>query len=125
MFGPTVPEHSMILLLGMIFSVIAPLVLAAAFMFFCVALLVESYNWVWVFRRPYEGGGRLWKQVGVHYRGGGGQGMFVCTHTRMCFRGVQGIPCVKYVSAGLLWYPFQPSCIRLPALPLVYLNPEP
>jgi hypothetical protein len=29
-----------------------------------MAIVVETYNWVWVFRRPYEGGGRLWKQVG-------------------------------------------------------------
>ena len=28
-----------------------------------MALVVESYNWGWVFRRPYEGGGELWKQV--------------------------------------------------------------
>jgi hypothetical protein len=66
MFGPTVPEHSIILLLGLVFSVIAPLVLVAALIFFCMALLVESYNWVWVFRRPYEGGGRLWKALFRH-----------------------------------------------------------
>lgn len=46
MFGPTVPEHSIILLLGLVFSVIAPLVLVSALIFFCMALLVESYNWV-------------------------------------------------------------------------------
>jgi hypothetical protein len=63
MFGPSVPEHSMILLLSLVLSVIAPLVLCAGFVFFCMAIVVESYNWVWVFRRPYEGGGRLWKQV--------------------------------------------------------------
>jgi hypothetical protein len=63
MFGPSVPEHSMILLLALVLSVIAPLVLCAGFVFFCMAIVVETYNWVWVFRRPYEGGGRLWKQV--------------------------------------------------------------
>ncbi|WIA11265.1 hypothetical protein OEZ85_011390 [Tetradesmus obliquus] len=66
MFGPSVPEHSMMLLLALVLSVIAPLVLAAAFVFFCMAIVVESYNWVWVFRRPYEGGGRLWKQLFRH-----------------------------------------------------------
>jgi hypothetical protein len=53
----------MILLLALVLSVIAPLVLCAGFVFFCMAIVVETYNWVWVFRRPYEGGGRLWKQV--------------------------------------------------------------
>lgn len=46
MFGPTIPEHSIILLLGIVFSVLAPLVLVAAVIFFGMALLVESYNWV-------------------------------------------------------------------------------
>jgi hypothetical protein len=61
----------MILLLALVLSVIAPLVLCAGFVFFCMAIVVESYNWVWVFRRPYEGGGRLWKQVRVTSGGTG------------------------------------------------------
>ena len=63
MFGPTVPEHSIIMLLSVVFCVIAPFVLLTGLAFFAMALVVESYNWGWVFRRPYEGGGELWKQV--------------------------------------------------------------
>lgn len=63
MFGPAVPEHSIILLLSMVFCVIHPFVPLCGLAFFLMALVVESYNWGWVFRRPYEGGGELWKQV--------------------------------------------------------------
>jgi hypothetical protein len=65
MFGPVLPEQSIVLLLGLVFSVIAPFVLLAALVFFLMSLLVDTYNWVWVFRRPYDGAGKLWKQVCV------------------------------------------------------------
>lgn len=63
MFGPAVPEHSIILLLSVVFCVINPLVLCCGLVFFAMALVVESYNWGLVFRRPYEGGRELWQQV--------------------------------------------------------------
>jgi len=63
MFGPVLPEQSIVLLLGLVFSVIAPFVLLAALVFFMMSLMVDTYNWVWVFRRPYDGAGKLWKQV--------------------------------------------------------------
>eukprot|EP00775_Hariotina_reticulata_P002150 gene2150-2468_t len=66
MFGPVLPEQSIVLLLGLVFSVIAPLVLLAALVFFMMSLLVDTYNWVWVFRRPYDGAGKLWKQMFQH-----------------------------------------------------------
>jgi hypothetical protein len=65
MFGPAVPSHSIILLLSVVYSVIQPFVLLCGLAFFLMALVVESYNWGWVFRRPYEGGGELWQQVRV------------------------------------------------------------
>ena len=65
MFGPTIPTHSMMLLLSVVFSVIQPFVLVCGLMYFAMSLVVESYNWGWVFRRPYEGGGMFWKQVGA------------------------------------------------------------
>jgi hypothetical protein len=64
MFGPTIPTHSMMLLLSVVFSVIQPFVLVCGLIYFAMSLVVESYNWGWVFRRPYEGGGMFWKQVG-------------------------------------------------------------
>jgi len=55
----------MILLLSVVFCVVAPFVLLAGLAFFTVTLMVETYNWGWVFRRPDEGGGELWKQMRV------------------------------------------------------------
>lgn len=55
----------MMLLLSVVFSVIQPFVLVCGLMYFAMSLVVESYNWGWVFRRPYEGGGMFWKQVGA------------------------------------------------------------
>lgn len=69
MFGPAVPQHSIILLLSLVFCVIHPFVLLCGLVFFAMTLLVETYNWGWVFRRPYEGGGELWKQVGTALAG--------------------------------------------------------
>jgi hypothetical protein len=69
MFGPTVPQHSIILLLSLVFCVIHPFVLLCGLVFFAMTLLVETYNWGWVFRRPYEGGGKLWKQVSAALQG--------------------------------------------------------
>jgi hypothetical protein len=31
--------------------------------FFAMSLLVEKYNFVYVFRRRFESGGRMWRQV--------------------------------------------------------------
>ncbi|KAF8057761.1 CSC1-like protein [Scenedesmus sp. PABB004] len=66
MFGPALPEASVMLLLGLVFAVVSPLVLVAALIYFGATLVVESYQWVYVYRRPYEGGGRLWKQLWRH-----------------------------------------------------------
>jgi hypothetical protein len=55
----------MMLLLSVVFSVIQPFVLVCGLIYFAMSLVVESYNWGWVFRRPYEGGGVFWKQVGA------------------------------------------------------------
>ena len=40
-----------------------PLLLVATLLFFAVSLLVEKYNFVYVFRREFESGGRMWRQV--------------------------------------------------------------
>lgn len=74
MFGPIIPEPSIILLLSLVFSVIAPLVLLAGLCFFAIAALVDGYNFSYVFRRPYDGAGRLWMQV----RQGAGCSMHAC-----------------------------------------------
>lgn len=63
MFGPSVPDHTIAIGLGLIFSCINPLVLVAAFVYFVVANTEQRYQWLYVYRRWYESGGRMWKQV--------------------------------------------------------------
>ncbi|GBF92769.1 hypothetical protein Rsub_05388 [Raphidocelis subcapitata] len=62
-FGPRIPDQTIIMLLGLVFCVIQPLLLVATLIFFAVSLPVEKYNLVYVFRRQFESGGRMWQQV--------------------------------------------------------------
>jgi hypothetical protein len=88
--GPAIPEHSIVLLLSVVFCVVAPLVLLTGLAFFGMSLLVDAYNWVWVFRRPYEGGGELWHQVRTHAGGAGGGGG---VHARSALRARRSADC--------------------------------
>jgi hypothetical protein len=64
-FGPRIPDMTIVLLLTLVFSCIQPLVVVAGLIFFATSLLVEKYNLVYVFRREFESGGRMWRQVFV------------------------------------------------------------
>ncbi|KAG2494790.1 hypothetical protein HYH03_007033 [Edaphochlamys debaryana] len=61
--GTTVVDHTMAILLGLVFSCINPIVCPAALSYFLVTFLAESYNNLYVFRRQYESAGQLWKTV--------------------------------------------------------------
>ncbi|KIZ05265.1 Uncharacterized protein RSN1 [Monoraphidium neglectum] len=64
-FGGRIPDQTIIMLLGIVFSCIQPLILVSMLIFFAMSLLVEKYNFVYVFRRRFESGGRMWRQVFV------------------------------------------------------------
>ena len=63
-FGPILPNHTITLLLSLVFCIVNPLILVAAIANFCTAAVVERYGWIYAYRRWYESGGRLWRQVG-------------------------------------------------------------
>lgn len=48
----------------LIYYNLRPLLLVAVLIFFAMSALVERYNFIYVFRRPFESGGRMWRQVG-------------------------------------------------------------
>ncbi|KAG2489802.1 hypothetical protein HYH03_011751 [Edaphochlamys debaryana] len=61
--GSNVPDHTLAILLGLVFSCINPFAAMAAFAYFIVNFTGESYNNIYVYRRSYESGGKMWQTV--------------------------------------------------------------
>ncbi|MEW5303944.1 MAG: hypothetical protein WDW36_006589 [Sanguina aurantia] len=63
-FGAYVPNHTIILLLGLTFAVVAPIVLPCCLLYFVVAGILERYQQLYVYgARKYDNGGKMWRQV--------------------------------------------------------------
>eukprot|EP00198_Chlamydomonas_reinhardtii_P012991 XP_001702328.1 ERD4-related membrane protein [Chlamydomonas reinhardtii] len=62
-YGKTVPDHTIAMLLGLVFCCMNPIVCPAALAYFLVACVGERYNVIYVYRPQYESAGRLWKTV--------------------------------------------------------------
>ncbi|GFH11077.1 RSN1_7TM domain-containing protein, partial [Haematococcus lacustris] len=62
-FGPLLPNHTIIVLLTLVFACVHPLVTPAGLLYFTVNQLLERYQQVYVWRRSYESGGKLWRQA--------------------------------------------------------------
>ncbi|KAG2424686.1 hypothetical protein HXX76_014262 [Chlamydomonas incerta] len=62
-YGRTVPDHTIAMLLGLVFCCMNPLVCPAALSYFLAACVGERYNVIYVYRPQYESAGRLWKTV--------------------------------------------------------------
>lgn len=63
MLGWVLPLHTLVLLLGLVFCVASPLIAVFTLMYFVSATVCQRYQWLYVYRHPYEGAGTLWKQV--------------------------------------------------------------
>ncbi|KAF6257823.1 hypothetical protein COO60DRAFT_1521842 [Scenedesmus sp. NREL 46B-D3] len=59
-FGKNVADHTMVLLLGLSFTVLAPLIAPVCLLYFTLALLSQKYQLVYVVTLPYQGAGRMW-----------------------------------------------------------------
>jgi hypothetical protein len=59
-FGPLLPRHSLVGLVGVVFAPINPLVPLMCTVYFLMASITEKYNMLYVRREAYQSGGLLW-----------------------------------------------------------------
>jgi DNA-directed RNA polymerase III subunit RPC2 len=62
-FGTNVANHTMTLLLGLAFTVLAPLIAPFCLLYFSLALLAQKYQLIYVVTLPYQASGRMWMNV--------------------------------------------------------------
>ncbi len=76
-----------------VFSCINPIVTCAALTYFIITFIGETYNNIYVFRRNYESGGRLWRVVrgslfaALYSRLFIRSSVFAALYSRLCIRG--------------------------------------
>ena len=59
------PRHMLILFVGIVFSVINPLVPVMTIVYFAVALLTERYNLLYIYTPIFESGGKVGAMLGA------------------------------------------------------------
>eukprot|EP00210_Caulerpa_lentillifera_P002275 g2185.t1 len=62
-YGDLVPSHTFIILLGLAFSVVNPIVLPVTLIYFLAMKITWTYNMVYIYSEEYQSGGRLWEYV--------------------------------------------------------------
>eukprot|EP00210_Caulerpa_lentillifera_P000603 g584.t1 len=62
-YGDLVPSHTFIILLGLAFSVVNPIVLPVTLLYFIAMKITWTYNMVYIYSEEYQSGGRLWEYV--------------------------------------------------------------
>ena len=86
------------LIIGMIanvYSSLSPLILPFGLLYFCVSLVITHYNYTYVYKQKYEGGGHLW--IPLFHRMMFGLLLYQLT--------ILGVLSLKVKSAGLLIIP--------------------
>jgi hypothetical protein len=66
------PLHTLVLLLGLVFCVASPLIAPVTLLYFVSSSVTQRYQWIYIYRHPYEGAGTLWRQVFNQVRGAAG-----------------------------------------------------
>eukprot|EP00884_Botryococcus_braunii_P010053 jgi/Botrbrau1/19049/Bobra.0100s0073.2 len=62
-YGPMVPRHTMVILFGLVFAVINPLVPPMALLYFLVITIIEKYSMLYIYTEQFQSGGQLWRQI--------------------------------------------------------------
>lgn len=63
LLGYVLPLHTLVLLLGLVFCVASPLIAPVTLLYFVSSSVTQRYQWIYIYRHPYEGAGTLWRQV--------------------------------------------------------------
>ncbi|GMH40978.1 hypothetical protein BSKO_08888 [Bryopsis sp. KO-2023] len=69
-YGEFVPHHTLVILLGLVFSTVNPLILPVATLYFFVNMLYWRYDMLYVYKPSYQSGGKLWIEVFDHVLAG-------------------------------------------------------
>lgn len=73
MFDTFVANHNMVVLLGLAYCCITPLIAPFCLLYFVLATLSQKYSLIYVLSHPYEAGGRMWMtmfnqiMVGIYF----------------------------------------------------------
>jgi hypothetical protein len=80
LLGYVLPLHTLVLLLGLVFCVASPIIAPVTLLYFVAASVAQRYQWIYIYRHPYEGAGMLWRQVFTQVCGPLA-GCVCCTHS--------------------------------------------
>lgn len=64
-FGSRVADHTIIMLLGLTFCIINPIIVPFCLLYFVIVNITERYQFIYVFKQAYESGGKLWSSAFV------------------------------------------------------------
>jgi len=62
-YGKFVANDNIVVLLGLAFCVICPIIAPVALVYFTTSYIVRKYNLVYVFRQPYQAGAMAWTRI--------------------------------------------------------------
>jgi hypothetical protein len=63
LYGAMLPNHTIVILLGLVFCCVSPLIAPFCLLYFSSALLAHKYLQTWVVTHPYESQGMIWTNV--------------------------------------------------------------
>ena len=62
-YGDSVPNHTIVAMLLLVFSIAQPLLAVAAALYFALALFYQRYDLLYVQREAFQSGGLFWPVV--------------------------------------------------------------
>ncbi|KAL4515648.1 hypothetical protein Ndes2437B_g07075 [Nannochloris sp. 'desiccata'] len=105
-YGTVVPGDTIVILLGLTFCIICPIIAPVALVYFTAAYIVRKHNLVYVFRQPYQAGAMAWPRIFNQIC----TGLIIFQLVMICLLALK-----KSIAAPII-------CIPLPFLTLVFMR---